>query len=61
MLVTRRSPQLGTGSQTRAAIPSWGEAYVRYKPLLFSALSKLAARGFTAAPDDAADLVHDFF
>ncbi|WLB24471.1 sigma-70 family RNA polymerase sigma factor [Bradyrhizobium japonicum] len=37
------------------------QAYVRYRPLLFSALSRLARHGFTALPHDSLDLIHDFF
>src|ERR1700730_11280986 len=59
MLISKPPP---SGPENRGQrIPSWGEAYVRYRPLLFSALSKLATRGYTTAPDDGMDLMHDFF
>src|SRR5262245_55127128 len=41
--------------------PTLEDAYRQYRGLLFSALGKLAAQGFSVPPDDAADLVHDFF
>ncbi|OGA39216.1 MAG: hypothetical protein A3G24_25010 [Betaproteobacteria bacterium RIFCSPLOWO2_12_FULL_62_13] len=45
----------------REDAPNLEGAYRQYKGLLFSALGKLAAQGFAVPPDDAADLVHDFF
>src|SRR5262245_45870274 len=36
-------------------------AYEKFRGLLFSALAKLAIQGFAVSPDDANDLVHDFF
>jgi DNA-directed RNA polymerase specialized sigma24 family protein len=59
MLIRKSPPAASDPGGQR--MPSWGEAYVRYRPLLFGALSRLAARGYTTAPDDGMDLVHDFF
>ena len=51
----------GSERGSHRVIPTWDEAYVRYRPLLFSALSGLAKHGFAASPDDGLDLIHDFF
>jgi len=37
------------------------EAYIKFRPLLFSALAELARQGFVAPPSDSLDLIHDFF
>ncbi|MBI2738500.1 MAG: hypothetical protein HYX38_18380 [Rhodospirillales bacterium] len=39
----------------------WEGGYVRYRPLLFSVLSRLARQGLVVRPDDGLDLIHDFF
>jgi len=36
-------------------------AYRRFRPLLLTALSRLARQGFVAPPDEGLDLIHDFF
>ena len=37
------------------------EAYVKHRPLLLSALSKLASNGFPVSVGDGMDLIHEFF
>lgn len=37
------------------------EAYHRWRPMLFQALSTLAKQGYPAPPSEALDLIHDFF
>lgn len=61
MKVATNPAQRGGDQPTHGGVPSWDEAYVRYRPLLFSALSGLAKHGFAASPDDGLDLIHDFF
>ena len=38
-----------------------GEDYEKYRPLLFSALARLAQQGYLAPPSEGLDLIHDFF
>jgi RNA polymerase sigma factor (sigma-70 family) len=56
----RNRAPAATGSLP-AQSPSREEAYGRYRPLLLSALAKLATRGFATIPDDGMDLIQDFF
>jgi RNA polymerase sigma factor (sigma-70 family) len=44
----------------RALIES-GKDYEKYRPLLFSALARLAQQGYPAPPSEGLDLIHDFF
>jgi RNA polymerase sigma factor (sigma-70 family) len=61
-MVAATNPALRSGDRApHGGVPAWDEAYIRYRPLLFSALSGLAKHGFAASPDDGLDLIHDFF
>ncbi len=50
------TPQGGFGQDLEALI-----SYARLRTLLLAALSRLAERGYAIPPDDALDLVHDFY
>lgn len=50
-----------TAIEDRPPALDWEAGYVRYRPMLFHALSKLARQGLVARPDDGLDLIHDFF
>jgi RNA polymerase sigma factor (sigma-70 family) len=43
------------------ALTGTGEDYEKYRPLLFSALARLAQQGYVAPPSEGLDLIHDFF
>lgn len=41
--------------------PDMETAYTKFQPLFYHALASLARQGFVAQPDDALDLIHEFF
>ncbi|MGD9045011.1 MAG: helix-turn-helix domain-containing protein [Desulfobacterales bacterium] len=41
-------------------IPEWHDAYVSFRPLLFSALGRLARQGYPTDPSEAPEIIHDF-
>ncbi|MHC4587178.1 MAG: sigma-70 RNA polymerase sigma factor region 4 domain-containing protein, partial [Planctomycetota bacterium] len=38
----------------------WHDAYVSFRPLLFSALGRLARQGYHTEPSEAPEIIHDF-
>jgi hypothetical protein len=42
-------------------VPAMETAYLRFTPMFFRALAKLARQGFVVSPNDSLDLIHDFF
>src|SRR5471032_2206935 len=60
-LMLMRSHTKARASGDRLPALDWEAGYIRYRPMLFHALSKLARQGLAARPDDGLDLIHDFF